>query len=71
MFLINNKLKYLNNQKFRFSFIGGINIITHAIFMKIRIVHTLRDDWFKTSIDLYKLYELYRVSVLGIYMTPI
>ena len=27
---------------YRFSFIGGINIITHAIFMKMRIVHMLR-----------------------------
>ena len=36
---------YLNNTKIRFSFIGGINIIMHAIFMKIRIVHTLRADW--------------------------
>ena len=32
---------YLNNNNFRFNFIGGINIIKHAIFMKIRIVHTL------------------------------
>ena len=29
---------------FIFSFIGGINIITHAMFMNIRIVHTLRPD---------------------------
>ena len=55
---------YLNNTNVRFSFIGGIHIITHAIFMKIRIVHTLRADWLlgvriKTS----------RVSVLGTYMT--
>ena len=34
------------------SFIGGINIITNAIIMNIRIVHMLRADW------------LYRVSVL-------
>ena len=39
---------YLINKKNRFSFIGGINIITHAIFMKIRIVHTLRADWLYT-----------------------
>ena len=47
-FLINNNIKYINNTNFRFSFIGGINIITLAIFMKIRIVHiayTLRADW--------------------------
>ena len=25
---------YLNNTNFRFNFIGGINIITNAIFMK-------------------------------------
>ena len=49
---------------FRFSFIGGINIITHAIFMKISIVHTLRDDW------LYGVrIKKFRVSVLGTYMT--
>ena len=36
---------YQNNTHFIFSFIGGINIITHTIFMKIRIVHTLRVDW--------------------------
>ena len=36
---------YLNNTNFRCSFIGGINIITYTIFMKIRIVHTLRADW--------------------------
>ena len=57
--------KYLNNKNFRFSFIGGINIITHAIFMKIRLIHTLLADWLygvriKTSID---------VSLLGTYMT--
>ena len=34
------QVKYLNNKMFRFRFIGGINIITHAIFMKTRIVHT-------------------------------
>ena len=28
-----------------YQFIGGIDIITHAIFMKIRIVNTIRDDW--------------------------
>ena len=39
----------------RFSFIGGINIITHSIFMKIIIVHMLRADW---------LYIPYMVSVL-------
>ena len=38
-------LTYLNNTYFRFSFIGGIAIIMHAIFMKIRIDHTLRADW--------------------------
>ena len=44
----------LNNHIFRVSFICsitkarwgyGITIITHAIFMKIRIVYTLRADW--------------------------
>ena len=44
---------YLNNTICRFSYIGGINIITHAIFMKIRIV------LIKTS----------RMSVLGTYIT--
>ena len=39
------QFKYLNNNKFRFRFIGDINIITHVIFMKIRIVHKLRADW--------------------------
>ena len=43
---------------------GGINIITHAIFMKIRIVHTLRADWLY-GVRINKS----RVSVLGIYMT--
>ena len=57
-------MNYLNNTNFRFSFIGGINIITHAIFMKIRIVYMLRADCLygvriKTS----------RMSVLGNYMT--
>ena len=47
---------YLNNTHFRFIFIGGINIITHAIFMKIRIVHMLRADWLYVT--------PYRVSVL-------
>ena len=42
IFLINNTI-YTNN--IIFSFIGGINIITHAIFMKVRIVHSLRADW--------------------------
>ena len=36
---------YLNNKNCRFSFIGGINIITHAIFLKIKIVYTLQSDW--------------------------
>ena len=36
---------YLNNTNVRFSFIGGINIITQAIFMKIRIFHKQRADW--------------------------
>ena len=36
---------YLNNNIFRFSLLGDITIITHVIFMKIRIVHTLRADW--------------------------
>ena len=36
---------YLNNTNFRFSFIGCISIITHAIFVNIRKVHTLRADW--------------------------
>ena len=38
------KFNYLNNKKIRFSFIGGINIISHAILIKIIIVHTLRAD---------------------------
>ena len=55
---------YIHNKYFRFSFIGGINIITHAIFMKIRIVHMLRVDW------LYGVrIKTYRVSVLGNHMT--
>ena len=41
---------YLNNNNFRFSFIGVINIITHAVFMKIRIVHVLRADWLYWSV---------------------
>ena len=57
-------MKYQNNNFFRFSFICGIYIITHVIFMKIRIVHTLKSDWLygvriKTSsvssMDLYDL----------------
>ena len=36
---------YLNNTKIRFSFTGCINIITHAIFMTIKLVHTLRIAW--------------------------
>ena len=49
---------------FRFSCIGGINIITHAILMKIRIVITLRADW------LYGVHiKTYRVFVLWTYMT--
>ena len=36
---------YLNNKQIRFSFIGGINIIKHAIFMIIIIVNPLRADW--------------------------
>ena len=44
MYLI-TQYKYLNNTNCIFIFIGGINIITHAIFMKIRIVHTLHVDW--------------------------
>ena len=65
MFLINNtSFKYLNNNIFGFSLIGRINIITHAIFMKIRIVHTLRADL------LYGVrITIFRDSVLGIYMT--
>ena len=39
------QVKYLNNNNFRFSFIDGITIIMHPIFMKIRIVHTPRADW--------------------------
>ena len=45
MFLISNTFKYINDTHFIFSFIDGIIIITHAIFMKIRIVHTLRTNW--------------------------
>ena len=36
---------YINYNIFRFRFIGAITIITYAIFMKFRIVHTLRADW--------------------------
>ena len=36
---------YLNNTNFKFIFIGGMNTIKYAIFMNIRIVHTLRADW--------------------------
>ena len=39
------QFKYLYNKKKLFSCIGSINIIDHAIFMKIRLVHTLRADW--------------------------
>ena len=48
--------KYLNNTSFIFRFIGGITIITHAIFMKMRKVHSMN----------FILCELigYRVSVL-------
>ena len=35
----------MNNTNSRFSLIGGINIITHAICMKISMMHTLRADW--------------------------
>ena len=59
------QFKYLNNKKFRFSFIGGINIITHAIFMKIRIVHTLRAD----RLYGFRIKKTHRVSLLGTYMT--
>ena len=49
---------------FRFSFIGGITITIHVIFINIRIIHTLRADW------LYGVRIMTsRVSVLGIYMT--
>ena len=34
---------YLNNNIFRFGFIGGI--ITQAIIMKFRIVQTLHAEW--------------------------
>ena len=44
------QFKYLNNNIFRFSLIGGINIIIHTIFMKIRIVHTLRAGWLMVSV---------------------
>ena len=42
--------------------------------MKIRMVHTLCADWLygvriKTYIDVLSIDILYRVSVLGIYMT--
>ena len=37
---MNKQFKYLNKQNVRFSFIGGINIITHAIIMNITIVHS-------------------------------
>ena len=58
------QFKYLNNKMFRFSFIGGITIITYAIFIKIRIIHTLDADW------LYGIrIKSSRVSVLGTYMT--
>ena len=45
MLLIIIQIRYINNNIFRFSLIGGINIITHAIFMKIRIVVMLHADW--------------------------
>ena len=39
------QFNYLNNNNVRSSVIGGINIITHAIFMKIRIVNTMCAGW--------------------------
>ena len=36
------QFKYLNNNIFRYIFIGVINIITHAIFMKILSIKTSR-----------------------------
>ena len=60
------QVKYLNNNIIKFSLIDGINIITHAIFMKIIIVNILRADW------LYGVrIETYRVYVLGNYMNYI
>ena len=56
---------YLNNIKFRFSFIGDINIITHAIFMKIRIVHML----IGYRVSVLRHIECTDMSVLGTYMT--
>ena len=55
---------YLNNNIFRCCFIGGINIVTHEIFMKNRIVHTLCADWLYIVRS-----KTFRVSILGMYMT--
>ena len=41
-----------------------LQIIAHAIFMKIRIVHTLRADWLQGV-----RIKTYIVSVLETYMT--
>ena len=41
-----------------------MHVITHAIFMKIRIVHTLSADWIYVV-----CINTPRVSVLGTYMT--
>ena len=58
-------VKVLNNTNFRFSFICGINIITHAIFMKIQIVHTLSADWlYGVHIKTFRVYVLAKPLVL-------
>ena len=53
---------------FRFSFIVSITIISEAIYMKIRIVHMLRADWLE-DVSIMTYIYIYRVTVLGTYMT--
>ena len=59
---------YLNNNIFRFSLISGIHIITHVIFMKIRIVHTLRADWLYITYRESLSIKTSGLSVLGTYL---
>ena len=55
MLLINIiQVKYLNNNIFRITFIGGINSITNAIIINIISVKTLRTDWLYIYIPLYR-----------------
>ena len=56
------QVNYLNNNIFRFSFIGGINIITHAIF---------NENQNSSNAVIGCCVKKFRVSVLWIYMTSI